>query len=182
MKPPRHIAKLLDDAAAKHGVEPALLRAIACVESSFDPNAVSPVGAKGLLQLMDQTAAGLGVKNAFDPAQNANGGAKHLAWLLKRFSGHVDEALAAYNWGHTRVERRDRPWPESVRRYVDKVKARAVLERASLPSPNAPPAPLRCAMCGRDFVENVEKTGGVPARARALTVVSDDDNSKEPNT
>lgn len=126
---PPHIAAILDAAAARHNVEPALLRALCYVESRFNPNAVSPVGAKGLLQLMDPTAKDLGVSDPFNPEQNANAGAKYLAWLLDRMGGHTDEALAAYNWGFKRVEKRDKPWPSSVRLYVERIKTRANIER-----------------------------------------------------
>lgn len=85
-------------AGAKYGVSPKLLAAVAKVESSYNPNAVSKSGAQGLMQLMPGTAKGLGVKNSFDPEQAINGGAKLLAHNLKEFKS-LPLALAAYNAG-----------------------------------------------------------------------------------
>ena len=85
-------------AGAKYGVSPKLLAAVAKVESSYNPNAVSKAGAQGLMQLMPGTAKGLGVKNSFDPEQAINGGAKLLAHNLKEFKS-LPLALAAYNAG-----------------------------------------------------------------------------------
>jgi soluble lytic murein transglycosylase-like protein len=85
-------------AGAKHNVSPKLLAAVAKVESSYNPNAVSPAGAQGLMQLMPGTAKGLGVKNSFDPEQAINGAAKLLSRNLKEFKS-LPLALAAYNAG-----------------------------------------------------------------------------------
>ena len=89
---------LFAKAGAKYGVSPKLLAAVAKVESGYDPRAVSKVGARGLMQLMPSTAKGLGVDNAFDPAQAIEGGAKLLARNLREFKS-VPLALAAYNAG-----------------------------------------------------------------------------------
>jgi cell wall-associated NlpC family hydrolase len=91
-------------AGAKYGVSPKLLAAVAKVESGYDPRAVSKVGAQGLMQLMPGTARGLGVDNAFDPAQAIDGGAKLLAHNLREFKS-VPLALAAYNAGGGAVHR-----------------------------------------------------------------------------
>ena len=85
-------------AGAKHGVSAKLLAAVAKVESGYDPQAVSPAGAQGLMQLMPGTAKGLGVRDSFDPAQAIEGAAKLLAHNLKEFKS-VPLALAAYNAG-----------------------------------------------------------------------------------
>ena len=91
-------AALFASAGAAHGVSPTLLAAVAQQESSFNPRAVSPAGAQGLMQLMPATAKSLGVTDAFDPVQSVNGAAKLLSSLLERF-GSTDLALAAYNAG-----------------------------------------------------------------------------------
>jgi hypothetical protein len=92
-------------AAQRHGLDPQLVLAVIDVESAFRPDAVSPKGARGLMQLMPGTAAELGVADALDPAQNLDGGAKHLGALLTQYRGDVKRALAAYNAGAGAVKR-----------------------------------------------------------------------------
>lgn len=99
------VETLLRDAAARHRLDPALVRAVVAVESAFRAGAVSPKGAQGLMQLMPATAAALGVEDAFDPAQNLDGGARHLAALVQGFGGDLNKALAAYNAGAGAVAR-----------------------------------------------------------------------------
>lgn len=89
---------LFNRAAARYGVDATLLSAVAKQESGYNPRAVSPAGAQGLMQLMPGTAKGLGVKDSFDPAQAVDGAAKMLSNLIDRF-GRTDLALAAYNAG-----------------------------------------------------------------------------------
>lgn len=115
----------LERAARRHGLDPALLRALVEVESGGDPRALSAKGAKGLTQLMDSTAAELGVSDPFDPEQNLNGGAAYLRRLIDRYRGDLRLALAAYNSGPGAVDQRGDvpPYPET-QRYV-----RSVLER-----------------------------------------------------
>jgi soluble lytic murein transglycosylase-like protein len=101
---------IIESESAAQGVSPALVRAVIQVESGFNPRAVSPKGALGLMQLMPSTAAELGVGNPFDPAQNVRGGVAYLGQLLTRYAGDETLALAAYNAG-----------PAAVRRYGDRV-------------------------------------------------------------
>lgn len=120
-------APLFKAAGARYGVDPSLLAAIARQESSFDPNAVSRAGAKGLMQLMPATARSLGVEDPFDPAQAVDGAARLLKGLLSEF-GRTDLALAAYNAGPGAVHRYNGipPYPETqeyVRRIMSDLEA-----------------------------------------------------------
>jgi len=108
--------------ARRHGLDPELVQAVVSVESAFKPDAVSPKGARGLMQLMPATAASLGVKDAFDPEENLDGGARHLNALLLLYGGDLTRALAAYNAGEGAVERhRGVPPYRETRAYVKKV-------------------------------------------------------------
>jgi cell wall-associated NlpC family hydrolase len=124
-------AGLFEAAGSRYGVEPALLAAVAKQESAFNPRAVSHAGAQGLMQLMPATAAGLGVRNSFDPAQAVDGAARLLRDLTREF-GRVDLALAAYNAGPGAVHRYDGIPPYSeTQKYVPAVLAhKLTLENA----------------------------------------------------
>jgi len=114
-------ADLFTAAGRRHGVDPALLSAVARTESSYDPSAVSPAGARGLMQLMPATARGLGV-NPDDPAQAVDGAARLLGGLLTRYGGDTSTALAAYNAGPGAVARYGGVPPFSeTRTYVQRV-------------------------------------------------------------
>lgn len=114
---------LIAEAATRVGLDPALVRAVVAVESGFQPNAVSPAGAKGLMQLMDATAASLGVRDSFDPAENLRGGTEFLRYLINRY-GDERLALAAYNAGPGAVDRYGGIPPyEETQRYVGAVLA-----------------------------------------------------------
>jgi soluble lytic murein transglycosylase-like protein len=111
-------------AAAKHGVDVDLVRAIIQVESGFDHRARSSKGARGLMQLMPGTARDMGARNAFDPRQNIFAGVRYLRFLLDAFQGDVTLATAAYNAGPTVVKRYGGVPPyEETRNYVEKVHA-----------------------------------------------------------
>lgn len=109
-------------AASQYGVAESVVRAIIHAESSFNPNALSRVGAQGLMQLMPATARRFGVDNAFDPGQNIRGGVQYLAFLLKRFKGNVALAAAGYNAGEGAVDKYNGVPPYSeTQRYVQRV-------------------------------------------------------------
>ncbi len=97
----------INAASLQYAIDPALVRAVIHAESNFNPNARSPKGAMGLMQLMPATARSLGVLDASIPANNIKGGVQYLATLLKRFKGDISLAAAAYNAG-----------PEAVEKYV----------------------------------------------------------------
>jgi soluble lytic murein transglycosylase-like protein len=115
---------IVQEAAQRHGLDPDLIRAVMRFESAYDPSAVSPAGAVGLMQLTPDVAAELGVEDLFDPRQNIMAGARYLRELLDRHHGQVDLALASYNAGPAAVDRYHAvpPFPET-RRYVKNITA-----------------------------------------------------------
>jgi soluble lytic murein transglycosylase-like protein len=110
------------EASAKWAVPERLIWAVIRVESGFDPRAVSPKGARGLMQLMPETAALLGVRDIFNPRENIHGGARHLRGMMDRFHYDLPMAIAAYNAGERPVAsfRGIPPYPET-REYVARV-------------------------------------------------------------
>ena len=123
-QPPRTIVRMIEATAVRYRIEKALLSAIVRAESGYDPRAVSRSGAAGLMQLMPETAASLGVRDVFHPQQNLDGGALYFRRLLHRFEGDPVLALAAFNAGPTAVEKYGGipPFPET-RSYVRRVSA-----------------------------------------------------------
>jgi len=116
------LAALIVDTARRHGLDPELVAAVVAVESGYRPDAVSPKGAQGLMQLMPGTAGELGVADALDPAQNLDGGTRHLKALLARYGGNLRQALAAYNAGEGAVARHGGVPPyKETREYVERV-------------------------------------------------------------
>ncbi len=116
------IDRYINEAAARHHVDPNLVRSLVKVESNFNPRALSSKGAMGLMQLMPATARMYDVRNAFDPAQNVDAGVRHLKGLLQNFGGNVSLSLAAYNAGQGAVERNGGipPYTET-RNYVKRI-------------------------------------------------------------
>jgi soluble lytic murein transglycosylase-like protein len=123
---------LIQDASRRNNVRPSLIKAVIDAESSFNSQAVSHAGAKGLMQLMDATGKSLGVTDPFDPEQNVEGGTKYLSNLLKKYDGNQGVALAAYNAGSGRIDRlgiandhdlaaRLEELPKETQKYVAKV-------------------------------------------------------------
>jgi soluble lytic murein transglycosylase-like protein len=112
------------ETATRYGIEPALVKAIIHTESFFNPYAVSPKGAEGLMQLMPATALMLEVGDSFNPMQNIDGGVRYLRSMLDRFNGNVQLSLAAYNAGPTAVAKYSGipPFAET-RNYVQRVLA-----------------------------------------------------------
>ncbi len=127
---------LIAQAAARNGIDPAILHGLIEQESGFDPAAHSSAGALGLTQLMPGTAASLGVAEPLDPAQSIEGGARYLSGLLQQFGGNTADALAAYNAGPGAVQRFGGvpPYPET-QQYVAKVLGYAAAYRQTAPTP-----------------------------------------------
>ena len=104
-RPVADLNQVVNDASDRYRLDPDLVNSVIKAESAFNARAVSPKGARGLMQLMPGTASQLGVPNAFDPQANVEGGTKYLRELLERYNFDLVKALAAYNAGPERVER-----------------------------------------------------------------------------
>jgi soluble lytic murein transglycosylase-like protein len=122
--PSDRLENIVREAAERHQLDPALVKAVISTESGWNPRAVSRKGAMGLMQLIPGTAQRYGVGNPYDPAQNVEGGTTYLKALLDRYNGDVDRSLAAYNAGEHAVDRSGGvpAIPETLR-YVRKVNA-----------------------------------------------------------
>lgn len=121
VKPPYR--EFVEAAAARYGVDPDLVTSVIAVESNFDPKAASRKNARGLMQLLPETAARLGVKDIYDPQENIDAGTRYLRELLQKYNNDVVLALAAYNAGPERVQQYGRvpPFAETIS-YVRRVK------------------------------------------------------------
>ncbi|MGB0036970.1 MAG: lytic transglycosylase domain-containing protein [Candidatus Acidiferrales bacterium] len=120
--PPDHLEKIVREAAERHQVDPALVKAVISTESGWNPLARSRKGAVGLMQLIPETAQRFGVGNPYDPAQNVDAGTKYLRALLDRYNGDLTKSLAAYNAGEHAVDNSGGvPAFQETRRYVQKV-------------------------------------------------------------
>ncbi|HEX3352937.1 MAG TPA: lytic transglycosylase domain-containing protein [Terriglobales bacterium] len=142
--------EVINTISDRHHIDPDLINSVIHAESGFNPRAVSPKGARGLMQLMPQTASKLGVSNSFDPTANVEGGTRYLSELLQRYNFDVVKALAAYNAGPGRVEQyRGVPPYYETRVYVAKIvrdynrkklaqrKAAAIAAKANRTKPEA---------------------------------------------
>jgi len=115
--------ELVEAAAARYRVDADLITSVIAVESNFDPKALSPKNARGLMQLLPETAERMGVQNIYDPQENINAGTRYLRELLQRYNSDLALALAAYNAGPEAVEQYGRVPPfEETLSYVRRVK------------------------------------------------------------
>ncbi len=136
------ISRAVNQAAAEHALPPELVRSVIKVESNYNPFAVSPKGARGLMQLIPATARRFGVSDSFDPVENIRGGARYLRYLLDLYGGNYTLALAAYNAGENAVARYGDvpPYPET-QNYVSLVRRELQAETEAAPPSPAPPSP-----------------------------------------
>lgn len=119
---PKDFDGMIAEASKKHGVDQALIRSVIKQESGYNPKATSYVGAQGLMQLMPETAAGLGVSDSYDPYQNIMGGTLYLRQLMDRFDGNLTKVIAGYNAGPGAVEKHGGVPPyQETQDYVAKV-------------------------------------------------------------
>jgi len=163
-------------ASLRHGVDPQIVKSVMLVESNFNPRAVSRKGARGLMQLMPETARRFGVTDRFDPLENLRGGVEYLAGLLRLFSGDVTLALAAYNAGENAVAKHAGVPPfAETREYV---------RRALVAYRGAPAPPLgggfRGSRAATSAAEKARPAKAAPVRVASLngtTVLTNTDNT-----
>jgi hypothetical protein len=136
--------RFIEKVAADNGLDPALVKAVASVESGFDPRAVSAKGARGVMQFMPATAKRYGVKDLHDPYESIRGGAEHLRDLLDEFDGDLSLALAAYNAGSGAVKRHGGvPAYRETQDYVRKVQERMGARKREVRRERREPDPIR---------------------------------------
>jgi soluble lytic murein transglycosylase-like protein len=142
--PPSTFREAVDLIAQKHSLPPQLVHSVISVESGYNPNAVSPKGAQGLMQLIPSTAHRFGVNNVFNPVENVEGGAKYLQYLLELYKGDFRLALAAYNAGEGAVNkyRGVPPYPETVN-YINQVGRRLVEAQQAKKKAEVKPEPVK---------------------------------------
>ena len=155
---PAALAAAADHIATEQALPPELVRSVIKTESNYNPNAVSVKGARGLMQLIPETARRFGVADASNPVQNLQGGTKYLKYLLDLYHGDTSLALAAYNAGEQSVARYGGvpPFPET-QKYVVQVRRRVA---AAAPKPSAP-KPAADAAGGNHVIEIVQPDGTV---------------------
>ena len=132
-------SEIIRKAASRYGVDADLIHCLIAVESNFNPKAVSRKNARGLMQIMPQTAAHLGVKNVFDPRENVDAGTRYLREMLTKYNNDLTLALAAYNAGPDKVDRYGRRVPPyaETRLYVQKISRNYAKVKSASPQPKS---------------------------------------------
>ena len=139
----QQIADQVERYAPRYSVEPRLALAVIAAESNFDPRAISPKGAQGLMQLIPETATRFNVRNPFNASENLRGGLAYLRWLLAYYQGNVELAVAAYNAGERAVDKYGGVPPfAETREYVRRILAAFPSARHVFDSRIAPPSPM----------------------------------------
>jgi soluble lytic murein transglycosylase-like protein len=153
---PRGINEAIRAISATQSLPPELVHSVIKIESNYNPLAVSPKGAQGLMQLMPATARRFGVSNAFDPVDNIQGGAKYLKYLLDLYKGNYELALAAYNAGEGAVEKYGAvpPYPETLN-YL--VQVGRQFQKNSTAAPSAESRPMASNMVSNMVSNTVSK-------------------------
>ena len=158
----KDLATIVSDASARSRIDADFIASVIRAESGNNPRAVSPKGARGLMQLMPQTASTLGVKDSFDPTENVDGGVRYLRELLMQYNGDAAKALAAYNAGPHRVRQYGGVPPyRETHVYVARIindynrKKAAEVHRLAQPATKAPPS-----RAGHEVASNGAGSGG----------------------
>ena len=179
---PVDLDQALSAASHNNNVSPDLLRSVIRAESGFNPKARSVKGAQGLMQLMPETAARMGVKNPLDPGENVEGGARYLSQLLGRYHNDLPIALAAYNAGPERVEQYHGipPYPETIA-YVTRIlrDLRQTQSSAFLRPQDLKSTAQRKKSSSENSDANSESKSADPAEANQLAHDSDEQPTKE---